>query len=99
MSTKTKFAAVALAALTLGATVVASTGAAEAKKWHPHHHGYGYGYGWGGVGLAAGLIGAGIASHAYAGPNYVYVGGPRCRWVRQFDDFGSYVGKVKVCRY
>ena len=67
---------------------------AEAKKWGKHH-----GHSWGGVGLAAGLIGAGIAAHAYAGPNYVYVGGRRCHWVRQYDDFGSYMGKVKVCRY
>jgi hypothetical protein len=93
MSTRTKFAAVALAAITLGASMVAATGSAEAKKWHHHH-----GYGWGGVGLAAGLIGAGIAANAYA-PNYYYAGGTRCRWVRQFDDWGRYIGKAKVCNY
>jgi hypothetical protein len=93
MSTRTKLAAVALAAITLGASMAAATGSAEAKKWHHHH-----GYGWGGVGLAAGLIGAGIASNAY-GSSYYYAGGPRCRWVRQFDDWGRYVGKAKVCNY
>jgi hypothetical protein len=91
MSTRTKFAAVAIAAVTLAGSMVAVTGSAEAKKWH-------HGYGWGGVGLAAGLIGAGIASNAYAS-NYYYAGPPRCRWVRQFDDWGRYVGKAKVCNY
>jgi hypothetical protein len=94
MSTRTKFAAVALAAITLGASMVAATGSAEAKNWN-HHHG---GWGWGGVGLAAGLVGAGIASNAYAS-DYYYAGGPRCRWVRQFDNWGHYVGKAKVCNY
>jgi hypothetical protein len=86
-----KFAAVAFAAITLGASMVAGTGAAEAKKWHPH-------YGWGGAAFAAGLIGAGIASQAYAS-DYYYAGGRRCRWVRQFDQFGYYVGRTRVCRY
>jgi hypothetical protein len=94
MSTRTKFAALALAAVTLGASMVAATGSAEAKMWH-HHHG---GWGWGGPALAAGIIGAGIASSAYAS-NYYYVNGPRCRWVRQFDNWGNYVGKAKVCNY
>ena len=91
MSTRTRIAAVAFAAITLAASMVAGTGAAEAKKWHPH-------YGWGGAAFAAGLIGAGIAANAYA-PNYYYAGAPRCRWVRQFDDWGRYVGKAKVCNY
>ena len=93
MSTKTKIAAVALAALTLGTTVLASSGEAQAR------HG---GWGWGGVGLgvaAGAMIGAGIASRNYYEPNYVYVDAPRCRWIRQFDDFGRYVGKAKVCNY
>jgi hypothetical protein len=87
MSTfKAKIAAAALAALTLGATVVASTSQAEAR------------WGWGGVGvgLAAGaLIGAAAASNAYAQPTYVYA--PRCRFVRQYDAYGYYVGTAKVC--
>jgi hypothetical protein len=86
---KTKMAAAALAALTLGTTVVASTSEAQAR-WG----------GWGGVGvgLAAGaLIGAAAASNAYAQPTYVY--GPRCRWIRQYDGYGYYVGTTKVCGY
>jgi len=89
--TKTKLAAVALAALTLGTTALMS--AADAKPWGYHHHHH-HGWGWGGVGL-------GLATGAYfaSQPDYVYVDGPRCRWVRQFDDFGRFVGKAKVCRY
>jgi hypothetical protein len=91
MSTKTKIAAVALATLTLGTTVLAGSGEAQAHRW-----------GWGGVGLgvaAGALIGAGIASRSYYEPNYAYVDAPRCRWVRQFDAYGYYVGKSKVCNY
>jgi hypothetical protein len=94
MSIRTKFAAAALAAVTLGAAMSATTGTADAKMWHHHHHGWG----WGGAGLAAGLIGAGIASNAYASDGY-YGGAPRCRWVRQFDGWGNYIGRAKVCNY
>jgi hypothetical protein len=91
MSTKIKFAAVALAAVTLASTTFVTTEQAEAKKW-----------GWGpgiGVGIAAGaLIGAGIASSAYSRPTYVY-DGPSCRWVRQYDAYGYYLGKTRVCGY
>jgi len=85
---KTKIAAALLAALTLGATAVVPTSEAQAKGW-----------GWGGVGigLAAGaIIGAAAASSAYE-PDYVYV--PRCRVIRQFDQFGNYVGATRTCRY
>lgn len=91
MSTKTKIAAMALATLTLGTSVLAGSGEAQARHW-----------GWGGVGLglaAGAVIGAGIASRSYYEPAYVYVDGPRCRWVRQYDAFGYYVGKTRVCRY
>lgn len=90
MSIQTKIAAVTLAALTLGTTVFATTGEAQAR----------HGWGWGlGAGIAAGaLIGAAAASSAYASPGYGYYG-PRCRWVRQYDQFGYYAGTVKVCNY
>ena len=87
MSTKSKIAAVALAALTLGATVSLPTGEAQARG----------GWGWGlGAGLVAGTA-IGIAAANSYSPAYVYA--PRCRWVRQFDRFGFYVGTVKVCGY
>lgn len=91
MSSKTKIAAVALATLTLGTSMLATSSEAHARRW-----------GWGGVGLglaAGAVIGAGIASRSYYEPSYVYVDGPRCRWVRQFDSFGYYVGKTRVCGY
>ena len=90
MSTKTKIAACLLAALTLGTSVLATSGEAQAKGW-----------GWGGVGLgiaAGAMIGAAAASSAYSGPAYVY-DGPRCRFVRQYDSYGYYIGTTKVCRY
>ena len=89
MSTKTRIAAALLAAVTLGTTVLSTSGEAQARGW-----------GWGGVGLglaAGAMIGAAAASSAYAEPSYVYA--PRCRWVRQYDRFGYYVGTAKVCRY
>ena len=85
---KTKIAAALIATLTLGTAAVGSTGQAQAKGW-----------GWGGVGLgfaAGALIGA-AATSAYAGPDVVYV--PRCRFVRQFDSWGNYMGTARVCRY
>jgi hypothetical protein len=89
MSITTKIAAVALAAVTLGAATFATTDHAEAKKW-----------GWGpgiGLGLATGaLIGAGLAANSYYGPSYVYAG-PYCKWVPQYDAWGNYMGKAKVC--
>lgn len=86
MSIKTKFAAVALAALTLTAGLAAAPQQAEARN------------GAIGLGIAAGVLaGAAIAgSAAYAQPHYVYYG-PRCHWVRQYDSYGYYVGRVRVC--
>ena len=80
---KTRIAAALVAALTLGATMVAGSSQAQAHHWHG-------GWGWGGVGL-------GLALGSAAASTYVYV--PRCRWVRQFDQFGNYLGTSKFCRY
>ena len=89
---KTKIAALAIAAVTIVGGIAATTHQAEARRW-----------GWGpgpavGVGLVAGaLVGAAIASNAYAGP--VYVAGPRrCRIVRQYNGFGAW-RPVRVCRW
>ena len=83
MSTKTKIAAVALAAVTLGTTVFLPTGEAQARG----------GWGWG---LGAGLV-AGTMIGVAAANSYVYYG-PSCRYVRQYNN-GFYVGTVKVCNY
>jgi hypothetical protein len=85
MSTKTKIAALALAALVGSGCMISTTQQAEA-------HGLGWGFG-------AGLVGAAIVGSAIAASNdgYYYNGYPRCGFVRQFDAFGNYIGRVRVC--
>ena len=88
MSIKTKIAALAVAALTLTGGIAATTQEAHAGKFH-HHHGVGIG-----VGLAAGALFAAAASNAYANDYYGY---RRCGWVRQFDAYCNYIGRVRSC--
>jgi hypothetical protein len=86
MNAKTKFAA-AFSALAIAATL-ALPSQAEAR-----------GRGWG-IGL--GLLGAGIVAgsvYAASQPTVYVDGGYRCRWVRNFDAWGNYVGSSKVCRH
>jgi hypothetical protein len=57
----------------------------QAQAHHPHG-------GWGpvGFGFAAGaIIGTAIAESNYYS----------CHWVRQYDQWGNYVGRAKVCNY
>ncbi len=92
MSIKTKLAALAIAGLALSGGLAATTQQAAAVGYHHHHHGIG-------VGLAAGaLLGAAVAGSAYAGPAYV-ADYRRCGWVRQFDAYGNYIGRVRTCSY
>ncbi|MBN9599120.1 MAG: hypothetical protein J0G28_05535 [Afipia sp.] len=92
MSIKTKLAALAIAGLTLSGGLAATTQQAAAGGYHHHHHGIG-------IGLAAGaLLGAAVAGSAYAGPAYV-ADTRRCGWVRQFDAYGNYIGRVRTCAY
>ena len=85
MSIKTKLAALALAALAVIGSVASTTTSAEAK-----------GLGWG---VGAGLVGAAIVGSAIAASNpYPYYDGYlRCGWVRQFDAYGNYIGRVRTC--
>ena len=87
MSIKTKFAALALA--TLAVTGGMASTQAQAKPLH-----------WG---VGAGLVGAAIVGTAIAasGPGYYpyYDGYRRCGWVRQYDAFGNYIGRVRTCVY
>jgi hypothetical protein len=85
MSIKTKFAALALA--TLAVTGGMASTQAQAKPLH-----------WG---VGAGLVGAAIVGTAIAasGPHYYYDGYRRCGWVRQYDAFGNYIGRVRTCAY
>lgn len=87
MSIKTKMIAAA-AVLTLATALAVPSSEAQARGW----------------GLAAGIVGGAIvagaiASHAHA--NTVYVGGGyrSCRFVRNYNAYGYYVGTTKVCRY
>ncbi len=87
MTIKTRIAA-ALTALALVGAVTLPSSEAEAR-------------GRGGL-VAAGivggvLLGAAVASHAHAGPTYYYGAPRRCRWVAQYDGWGHYVGRSRVC--
>ena len=88
MSIKTKIAAVALAALAVTGSIASTTQSAEARGL--------------GFGIGAGLVGAAIVGSAIAASNdgYYYGGGYRhCGWVRQFDAYGNYMGRVRTCNY
>jgi len=86
MSIKTKFAALALTALAVTGIIASTTSQANAKP---------YGWGWG---VGAGLVGAAIVGSAIAASDGYYDGGyRRCAWVRQFDAYGNYIGRVRSC--
>jgi hypothetical protein len=86
MSIKTKIAALALATLAITGTIASTTTQAQAKP-----------LGWG---IGAGIVGAAIVGTAIAtSGNGYYDGYRRCGWVRQFDAFGNYIGRVRTCNY
>ena len=86
MSIKTRIAALALATLAATGSVASSTTQAEAR-----------GLGWG---IGAGLVGAAVVGSAIAATNNGYYDGyRRCGWVRQFDGYGNYMGRVRTCNY
>jgi hypothetical protein len=91
MSIKTKIAAFALAA-------TVATGAIATSSTHAEAKGPGIGFG-----IGAGLLGAAVVGSAIAasGPGYYYgdYGYRRCGWVRQFDAYGNYIGRVRTCGY
>jgi hypothetical protein len=87
MSIKSKIAALALATLAVTGSIASTTTQAEAK-----------GLGWG---IGAGLVGAAIVGTAIAASNdgYYYDDYRRCGFVRQFDAYGNYMGRVRTCHY
>ena len=88
MSIRTKIAALALATLAVSGSMVSTTTRAEAG---------GGGLGWG---VGAGLLGAAVVGSAIAANNGTYYGGyRRCGWVRQFDAYGNYMGRIRTCNY
>ena len=88
MSIKTKIAALALATLAVTGTIASTTARRRPSRC----------WGWG---VGAGLVGAAIVGTAIAASNdgYYYDGYRRCGWVRQFDAFGNYIGRVRTCGY
>jgi hypothetical protein len=86
MSIKNRIAAFALATLAVTGAIASTTTQAEAK---------GFGHGWG---FGAGLVGAAIVGSAIAASNDGYYDGYRgCGYVRQFDAYGNYIGRVRTC--
>ncbi len=87
MSIKTKIAAFALAALAVTGSLASTTTKAEA---YPFHHGWGFG---------AAIVGATIVGSAIAASNngYYYDGYRNCGYVRQYDAYGNYIGRVRTC--
>jgi hypothetical protein len=91
MPIKTKIAALALATLALTGSLASTTTQAQAGG------GGGSGLGWG---IGAGLLGAAVVGSAIAANDGYYYGGyRRCGWVRQFDAYGNYMGRVRTCNY
>ena len=90
MSIKTRIAALALAAVAMTGAIATTATQAQAKP---------IGWGWG---VGAGLVGAAIVGSAIAAGNdgYYYEDGyRRCGFVRQFDAYGNYMGRVRTCGY
>jgi hypothetical protein len=86
MSIKTKIAAAALAILAVTGSIASTTQSAEARGL--------------GFGIGAGLVGAAIVGGAIAASSNGYYDGYRhCGWVRQFDAYGNYIGRVRSCNY
>jgi hypothetical protein len=88
MSIKSKVLALTLATLAATGGIASTVSQAEAKP---------FGWGWG---IGAGLVGAAIVGSAIAANESSYDDGfRRCGWVRQFDAYGNYVGRVRTCNY
>ena len=87
MSIKTKFAALALAALAVTGTI-ASTTTAQAKP-----------LAWGNWSRPRWCGDCRQRDRRFSNDGYYYDGYRRCGWVRQFDAFGNYIGRVRTCGY
>lgn len=85
----TKSLTAALAAITLFGALAASSSESQARPRHGAALGFGI--------VAGTLIGAAIASNAYAGPAYVVEPEYReCRYVERYNRWG-HLRVVKVC--
>ena len=91
-----KIASVAFAIVSITTAMAGSTGTAEARWGHRGAPVAGLVAG----GLALGLIGAAIANSepAYAEDGDSFRYRRICRLEPQYNDFGEYVGRARVCR-
>jgi hypothetical protein len=87
MNIKSKIAG-ALAVLTLATSLTIPTSPAQA----------GHGWGIGAAIIGGAVVGAAVANSAAYGGTYYVDGYRRCRWERQYNAYGDYVGTVRVCR-
>ncbi len=93
----------ALAALTIGGALAASTVPASAEPWRGHDHGWhgrGWGYGAAGlVGLATGVAIANSYDRPYYAPPPYYYGPPvpRCRVEMRWNPGWGGYDRVRVC--
>ncbi len=81
----TKLAALALATHAVTGSMASTTTQAQAKpNW---------------VGPA--IFGAAVVGTAIAASSsgYYYDGYRRCGWVRQFDVYGNYMGRIRTCNF
>jgi len=87
MTIRSRIAAVALAVVTLtGAIAVTSQEAQAGSK-------FGTGLA---IGIAAGaLVAGGAYAHGYYG--HGYYAPVHCHWVKRYNAYGYYIGKVRVC--
>jgi hypothetical protein len=108
-----KILTAALAALTVGGAVAATTTPADAAPFYGHGgyygHGYGYGRGYGpGLAVGAGLlglaVGASLAGPHYYGPPPAYYAGPAyygyyggCRVHYRWDPYAGRYFPVERC--
>jgi hypothetical protein len=89
MSIKTKIAALALATLAAAGSIASSTPAQAGGG------GGGPGVTWG---IGAGLLGAAVVGTAIAANNDTNRV-RRCGWVREFDQYGNYLGRYRTCNF
>jgi hypothetical protein len=74
-----------IAAALVAALTLGAASVATTSQAEAHH--WGNGWGWGGVGLGLALGAAAASTYAYHD----------CYWARQFDSYGRYIGRAKVC--
>ena len=95
-----KLLAAILSVATIGAAMTTTIQSAQAFPHgggHGFHGGHGFRHhGWGGRGWGYGAAGLGLGLLGVAAYEGTYA--RRCGLVRQFDEDGNYIGRVRVCR-